>query len=258
MSVLAGLAALLTGLAYVALAILGARELVQARHARGRSPLGAAFVLMATICGPHHLVHAEHLLVGGAPVHGALLVALLAGMVPGVAFVALRAEALRGGPGERFVPGTPGALAVLPWLAAAAGGAVLGAAVRSALVDGASVAHAVPNLVLLVAYLVVGALILRTQVARRRAAGGWSLSGLAFGAVFPTCGLSHAVAGLTATPDWHLLTLDLVSVPLALWLLYVVRELHRRTMRDWNRRPLVGATGETARPSPWARAPAPS
>ena len=40
------------------------------------------------------------------------------------------------------------------------------------------------NVVLFAAYLLIGVLVVRTQVARRPMLGGWSLSGLALGSVF--------------------------------------------------------------------------
>jgi len=110
------------------------------------------------------------------------------------------------------------------------------------------------NLLLFADYAIVGMLVLRTQLARRPALGGWSLSGLALGGVFVTCGVSHLVAGLTTTTDWHTLLFDIPGVPLSLYFLWVVRSLHRNSLRDWNRRPLVGRASRQNRPSPWAHA----
>jgi hypothetical protein len=56
--------------------------------------------------------------------------------------------------------------------------------------------------------------------------------------VFVTCGVSHLVAGLTTATDWR-----------TLW---VVHRLHNHSLRDWNRRPLVGRSSQQSRPSPWA------
>jgi hypothetical protein len=78
--------------------------------------------------------------------------------------VLLRIEALFGGRGDRFVSGTPALLAALPWIVAAASGAIV-----------------------------------------------WEAIGL-----------------------------------------WVVRSLHRNSLRDWNRRPLVGRAFRQSRPSPWA------
>ena len=99
---------------------------------------------------------------------------------------------------------------------------------------------------------IVGVLVLRTQLARRAGLGGWSVSGLALGGVFVTCGVSHLVAGLSTPADWHTLLFDVPGVPFSIYFLWVVRSLHRNSLRDWNRRPLVGRASRQSRPSPWA------
>jgi hypothetical protein len=56
-----------------------------------------------------------------------------------------------------------------------------------------------------------------------------------------------------ATPaDWHTLLFDVFGVPFSVYFLWVVRSLHRNSLRDWNRRPLVGRASRQSRPSPWA------
>jgi hypothetical protein len=256
MSVLAGVLALATGTAYSILGVIAAYELVTGRRSRGWSHIGGAFMLMAATCGPHHLVHATHLLFEGEPVRASFLAALAVGLVPGAIFLSLRFEAIAGGRGDRTVAGTPAWLIAVPWLVTFAAGAIAVAAVRDAVELGTSAAGLVPNAMLFVSYTVVGVIILRTQILRRPARGGWSLSGLALGAVFPTCGLAHLTAGLAAAPDLHTLVFDVPGVPASLYFLWVVYRLNRHSLSDWARQPLVGHAAATSRRSPWASPPA--
>jgi hypothetical protein len=249
-TIAAGILTLLTGLAYCGLGVIAVYELGRERRTRGFSYLGGAFALMAATCGPHHLVHGEHHLFWGEAASVPMLAALAIGLVPGATFVLLRIEASFGGRGDRFLSGTPAVLAALPWIVAVAAGAII----WEALGDLREV-HAVglaANVVLFVNYMIVGVLVLRTQFARRPGLGGWSLSGVAMGGVFVTCGLSHLVAGLTLPADWHTLLFDVAGVPFSIYFLWVVRSLHRNSLRDWNRRPLVGRASRQSRPSPWA------
>ena len=250
MIVLAGILALLTGLAYAGLGVLAAYELGRNHKTRGFSYLGGAFALMAATCGPHHLVHAEHHLLWNEAVSGPMLGALAIGFVPGAVFVLLRIEAAFGGRGDRFVAGTPAVLAALPWAVVAASGAIVWEAVGN--VSDVNALSLGSNLLLFVNYLIVGVLVLRTQLARRPGLGGWSVSGLAMGGVFVTCGVAHLVAGLATPADWHTLLFDIPGVPFSIYFLWVVRGLHGNSLRDWNRRPLVGRASRQSRPSPWA------
>lgn len=250
MTVLAGIFALLTGLAYSGLGVIAVYELQRNRKTRGFSYLGGAFALMAATCGPHHLVHAEHFLLWGEAATGPMLAALAIGFVPGGTFILLRIEAAFGGRGDRFITGTPVVLAALPWAVAAGCGAMVWAALGAAR-DVSPVSMAA-NLMLFVNYLIVGVLVLRTQLARRPGLAGWSLSGLSMGGVFVTCGVAHLVAGLATPADWHTLLFDVPGVPFSIYFLWVVRSLHRNSLRDWNRRPLVGLASRQSRPSPWA------
>jgi hypothetical protein len=248
--VAAGILALLTGLAYAGLGVLAAYELGRNHRTRGFSYLGGAFGLMAATCGPHHLVHAEHHLLWNEAATGPMLGALAIGFVPGGIFVLLRIEAALGGRGDRFIAGTPVVLAALPWIVAAAYGAIVWEALGDA--RDVNAAGMAANLLLFVNYLIVGVLVLRTQLARRPGLGGWSISGLAMGGVFVTCGVAHLVAGLATPADWHTLLFDVPGVPFSIYFLWVVRSLHRNSLRDWNRRPLVGRASRQSRPSPWA------
>jgi hypothetical protein len=249
-TVAAGILALLTGLAYAGLGVMAVYEQSRNRKTRGFSYLGGAFALMAATCGPHHLVHAEHHLLWGEAVTGPMLAALAIGLVPGAIFVLLRIEAHLGGRGDRFVEGTPAWLAALPWAVAAVCGAIVWEAAGDA--RELNLVSVVANSLLFLNYLIVGVLVLRTQVARRPGLGGWSVSGLSMGGVFVTCGAAHLVAGLATPADWHTLLFDVPGVPFSIYFLWVVRSLHRKSLRDWNRRPLVGRASRQSRPSPWA------
>jgi hypothetical protein len=249
-TVAAGILALLTGLAYSGLGVIAVYELGRNRRTRGFSYLGGAFALMAATCGPHHLVHAEHHLLWSEAASGPMLAALAIGLVPGGLFVLLRIEAAFGGRGDRLITGTPALLAALPWLVAMAAGAIVWEAIGD--VRDVSAIGLAANLLLFANYAIVGVLVLRTQLARRPGLGGWSLSGLALGGVFVTCGVSHLVAGLATPADWHTLLFDVPGVPFSIYFLWVVRSLHRNSLHDWNRRPLVGRASRQSRPSPWA------
>ena len=43
-----------------------------------------------------------------------------------------------------------------------------------------------------------------------------------------------------------------VGVPASIYFLWAVHRLHRDSLRDWNRRPLVGRAAPLGRRSPWA------
>jgi len=249
-TIAAGILALLTGLAYSGLGVIAVYELSRDRKTRGFSYLGGAFALMAATCGPHHLVHAEHHLLWGEAVSGPMLAALAVGFVPGGIFVLLRIEALFGGRGDRFVSGTPLLLAALPWLVAAGSGAIVWEAIHQT--SDVNALSLTANFLLFVNYTIVGVLVLRTQLARRPGLAGWSVSGISMGGVFVTCGVAHLVAGLATPADWHTLLFDVPGVPFSVYFLWVVRSLHRNSLRDWNRRPLVGRAFRQSRPSPWA------
>jgi hypothetical protein len=92
---------------------------------------------------------------------------------------------------------------------------------------------------LLVVYCVIGHYLLRTQIRNRPVLGGWSASGLALTLVFPTCGVMHAIFTVYASigrydVDWHGLVIDWLSVPAAVYFVWVVRALYLGTLSDWN------------------------
>ncbi|MDA0181752.1 hypothetical protein OJ997_15715 [Solirubrobacter phytolaccae] len=251
MTLVAGLLALLTGLAYTGLAIVTVSEMVHQRE-RGFSQFGAAFFVMASTCGPHHLLHAYRHLVTGEVAHGPHVAALALGVVPAVTFVGLRLEAAFGGRGDRLIVRTPIWLQVLPVLMAAAAGATLWDGLHHASAHGVDLRALVPNVFLFVAYTLVGIFTARTQIARRPLLGGWSLSGLAMSGVFLTCAGSHLLAGMMTQADAWSIALDNLGVPASIFFLWTVHRLHKGSVRDWNRRPLVGRPAPQGRRSPWA------
>jgi hypothetical protein len=197
-------------------------------------------------------VHAVHLLFEGETAPWPLTASLLLGIVPASVFFSLRIEALFGGRGDRLLRGDPWLLQAAPWAFTFVSGAVLAGGLAHAAREGASTLALAPNAVLFGAFLVVGALVRRTQAARRPLLGGWSLAGVAMAGVFPTCGASHLVAGLVSKPDLHMLLFDLPGVPASLFFLWVVHRVSSDSLADWNRRPLVGRAGATSRSSPWS------
>jgi len=218
---------------------------------RGLSQFGIAFAAMAFTCGPHHLIHGIHAL-EGFDVSGLMTASMVVSIPPGVTAVGLRVESMLGGRGDRTISGTPA------WLIATAIAAILAAGALGALAI-ERVVHGhhlvwmafVPNVAVAVTYAWVGVLLFRTQLRRRAERGGWSLSGLALGAVFPTCALTHVVYALSARGDAHIAPVDQLAVPASVYFVWVVYQLHREALVDWNRRPIVGRTRRAERPSPW-------
>jgi hypothetical protein len=221
-------------------------DLKRGWRTHGFSHFGAAWLAMAFTCGPHHLEHGLHQVFAGRAGEPFELFAVLAGVPAGVTWFLLRIEALRGGPGDRPIAGTPRWLRYAP-AAAAAYVLVIVVTVPVVLRHGVRFDPRVtPSLLLVGLYTMVGYYLLRTQLHRHRAVGGWSTSGVALTAVFPTCAamhlawLAYAMAG-TYDIDWHLLTVDWLSVPAAVYFLWVVRALALGTLADWNRTAVAGA-----------------
>jgi hypothetical protein len=237
------------GFAYIALGVLAVYELLLERRSLGVSRFGLGFALMASSCGPHHVLHGHHVQMGldTSPV---LAIATLIGLPAGLTFVVLRVEALLGGRGDRFIVGTPTWLIAAPIVFFIAAGALANAAIRSGGAFEWRVTTA-PNLFVTVTYSLVGWPLLRTQIRRRPEAGGWSLSGLALAAIFPTCALMHLTYALGAAGDSHTTIVDLWGVPASMYFLWVVQALYHDAIADWNRRPIVGMSRRTRRPSPW-------
>jgi hypothetical protein len=239
-------------LAYLALAGLVGLELLRFGSRRGFSQFGTAFVLMAGAIGVHHLLEGIRAF-GDAHVGSSLIVdALVLGLLPAAVFVALRAELALGGRGDRFLVGTPWWLRVVPWAGTFAGGVLAAAVVDHVAHHGMALWKTWPSLVLTIAYTAAGMLVVRAQTARRGATGGFSVSGLALAAMFPTCAVMQATTAATGGVDVTVFLVDIATVPASAWFLLSTLRLHRSVLRDWNRRPLVGRPRPTKRPSPWA------
>lgn len=219
----------------------------------GFSHFGAAWIAMAFTCGPHHWVHGIHVLEGGgAALLDFLVVAV--GFPAGVIWFLLRVEAFRGGRGDRFVSGNPLWVLALPTLTGVYVTALAAAMIGGGwgVLDAQSII--LPNVLLLFLYCAIGYFLARTQLANRGPLGGWSLSGLALTVVFPTCGIMHiayayySLQGLYQY-DWHLAIVDWVSVPAAVYFLWVVHALYRGTFHDWNGAPRAVAPAPATVPA---------
>jgi hypothetical protein len=233
------------GTVYTSYGLMTAVDLKRGWKTEGFSHFGAAWLAMAFTCGPHHVEHGLHQL-AGRPGGGLELFALAAGAPAGIAWFLLRVEAVTGGPGDRPLARAPLWLRLVPALSAAYVIVVV-VAIATVLRHGATVSpRATPSLLLAGLYAMVGYYLLRTQLHRHRTVGGWSTSGIALTAVFPTCAVMHlawlAYASVgTYGYEWHLLTIDWLSVPAAVYFLWVVRALARGTLADWNRTAVAGA-----------------
>ena len=99
---------------------------------------------------------------------------------------------------------------------------------------------ALPNLVLVAIYAMVGFYVKRTQLFNRRPRGGWSLSGLSLAVIVPSCAVMLGVFAISTlrgdfAVDTYHLVVDWLSVPAGLYFLHVVRSLYRGSATDWNR-----------------------
>lgn len=239
------------GTVYLTLGVIAAQELISSRRTYGMSRFGLGFILMASSCGPHHILHAMHVL-HGHDISGVVAAATLLALPPGVVFVALRIEAMLGGRGDRFVSGTPNWLLVIPAMSLIGVGSMIARSLSDGIDDGGVVSVTFgANAFAAGAYALVGWPLVRTQVRRRSEAGGWSLAGLSLAAVFPTCATSHLMYALTARGDAHTALVDLWGIPASLYFLWVVRALYRDAIIDWNARPATGRRRLSQRPPPW-------
>ncbi len=97
-----------------------------------------------------------------------------------------------------------------------------------------------PKRLLVGIHITIGYFLIRTQLRNREGLGGWSVSGISLGAVFPTCAVMHAavaVYGLSGLYGFDLngFVIDWLAVPAALYFLWVVHGLYQDALRDWNR-----------------------
>lgn len=217
------------GFVYVSYALLTLDDLRRGRTSRGGSHLAYGFSAIMLTCGPHHIDHALHLAAGN-DVPGALdLLVVATGLPTGMVWFLLRLEARRGGLGDRRIESSVAIDAVRT--VAAVGAVLVVAAVLSFDPEPGWTEQLVswrllPNALLAVLYLVIGTILLRTQVRRARVSGSWSLSGLGITGVFPTCAAMHAVwLGYVASgryePEIHLLVIDSLAVPAAAYFIIV-------------------------------------
>lgn len=249
MNLVIGVASIGLGFAYLALAAIAIHEVIQDHKTLGVSRFGIGYVLMASSCGPHHVIHGHHALMG-TDAGMTVAVATLLGLPPGLTFVRFRIEAAFGGRGDRFVRGTPTWLVVVPIVFLLAAGVIIGQVVSSGPVNPWSITT-MTNSFVAVTYSLVGWPLLRTQFRRRASMGGWSVSGLSLAAIFPTCALMHLSYAFAAAGDVHSKIVDIWGVPASLYFLAVVRALYRDAIVDWNRRPVVGTIRPALRASPW-------
>lgn len=231
------LANVITGLVYTTYGLMTIAELRRHWRTRGPSHFGLAWVAMAFTCGPHHLEHGLHVLVDGTA--GTVdLIAITVGLPAGIIFFLLRVEAMRGGTGDRTASETLGAI-ITPAVLGAASVAAAVAATR-ALEDGLRLSWTLaPNLLLVGLYLAIAATLAATQAHNRAARGTWSLSGLSLTVVFVTCAVMHGswvvhVSQGLYEVHGHLVAIDVLAVPAAIYFLWVVGELHRGRLPDWN------------------------
>lgn len=189
---------------------------------------------MAFTCGPHHFVHGTHVLLEGRAGGTLDLIAVLVGFPAGVVWFLLRLEAFFGGRGDRFIPGTPGWVAAIPFASGIYVGAALAFVGGASALSLAGLADAVPNILLIGIYSAIGFYLMRTQLANRRPLGGWSVSGLALMVIFPTCALMHGayafyVVNGRYAADVHGLLVDWLAVPAGIYFVWVVQALYRGT-----------------------------
>jgi hypothetical protein len=261
MIALVAISNIVLGIAYTGYGMMTAIEMKRDWRTFGFSHFGAAWILMAFTCGPHHLDHGLHVAAAGRLGGPLDLLTVVIGLPVGVLWLGLRVEAFLGRRGDRFVPGDPRWLRAAP----AASGLYVAAlaAVCVAVLAGPRVRPGLAvwaNVILVVLYMAVGWFVLRTQLANRPSMGGWSVSGLCLSAIFPTCALMHgvwavyAVAGRYAQ-DGHGLVIAWLSIPAGMYFLAVVRGLYRDSLRDWNGGPDEVSPTLAPAPGPPAAAP---
>jgi hypothetical protein len=251
MNVAVAVLSIVLGFVYILWGAMTVAEFRRGWRQYGFSHFGAAWIAMTFACGPHHLVHGVHILFEGRQAGVVDLVALAVGAPAGIVWFLLRLEAFNGGSGDRFVSGTPAWLMALPVVSGVYVGALVAAAIELGGFDAANLPAALPGFAIATIASVIGAYLIRTQLANRQPLGGWSVSGIALAFVFPSCGAMHAVHSLYILNgqyafDIHGAVIDWLTVPAGLYFLWVVQALFRGSFRDWNGVPkkLRAAAGE--------------
>jgi hypothetical protein len=230
------------GLVYTQYGTMTLIEMRRGWSTLGFSHFGAAWVAMAFTCGPHHWIHGIHLAAEGRPGGVLDLIVVLVGFPAGVVWFLLRVEAFRGGRGDRFVRGNPLWVLALPTLAGIYLTAVIAGTFGSGQPQADNLWIAAPNILLIGIYMAIGYFLVRTQIRNHGPLGGWSISGLALGIIFPTCAVMHAVFAFYSLTgrygyDVHGFVIDWLAVPAGLYFLWVVHGLYQDTLEDWNRAP---------------------
>ena len=234
---LVGLLNVLLGVVYTSYGVMSIIDLRRGVKRRGEFHFGLAWVAMAFTCGPHHLEHGLHTLAGDHTGGFGDVAAVLVGLPAGAMWFALRVEAFTGGRGDRSIAGTPRWVRAIPVAGAVYGIVMLAAAARLLGRDASFRPVLAPNVWLFVLYVVIGFYLAKTQLRIHEASGGWSLSGLSLTVVFPTCAVMHAAwlayasAGVYDV-NLHLLVIDWLAVPSALYFVWVVRALYHGELRE--------------------------
>lgn len=249
------------GSLYILLGVVGVWEVISQYRSRGLSRFGMGVSAVGLTCGTHHLAVAWHMAKGGE-VSIPQLVVMLLGLPPCLLFAWLRLESLSGGAGDRMITGRPYALAGIGMLFFAAIGWLVGQrqgpaltlctpAGLSAASSGLLSPGALSNLAIAVVYMMVGWYLMETQVRRYATSQHWSLSGVSLALIFCSCSCMHLIHAIS--PGEHAATIayDLGSVPASVYFLWAVKQVHRDSVVDWNRRPLVGVAARPERASPW-------
>ena len=239
MSLAVGLANIALGIIYSCYGVMTLIELKRGWSTLGLSHFGLAWVAMAFTCGPHHLQHGLHALLTGNNAGALDVAAVLIGAPAGLTWFFLRVEAIKGGPGDRFIAGTPKWVHLLPALSVGYTVVALGAGTWVLRNHLDVTPKVTPNMLLLAVYGMVGYYLLVAQLTNHPAMQGWSLSGLALTIVFPTCGLMHAAFAVYATSGRYVvestgLIIDWLAVPAAIYFVWVVRGLQQGRLTDWN------------------------
>ncbi|MBV8980589.1 MAG: hypothetical protein JO086_06790 [Acidimicrobiia bacterium] len=245
------------GIAYCGYGLMTMVEMNRDWDVLGFSHFGAAWIFMAFTCGPHHLFHGSHVALEGRVGGWLDLVAVVVGLPAGVIWLALRVEAFVGGRGDRFIPGSPRWVKILPvigvvYTVALATAGVYVVVSHGGIADTESVTFA--NAALVGLYLAIAYFVGRTQIRNHGTSQGWSVSGLSLTIVFVTCALMHGVWGVYSLTgqyghDVHGLVIDWLSVPAACYFLWVVRGLYKDSLRDWNTRATEPAPAPVLVPS---------
>lgn len=250
MALATGILNLALGLVYLSYGIITIIDLHRfgAQFDKLEKHFAYAWILMAFTCGPHHLVHGIHTLFENRPGGALDVYAVGVGFPAGFVWLMLRTGALLGiqWPFLRHMEGAPGdriwradfGTVVMPmmlFLGLYAGS--LTVFVASGPAFHLSNFHPpASNVILFGLYSMIGYYLWRAQLAAHRRTQKWSLSGVSLAIVFPTCAVMHLIFSYYVAIgvyqyDWHGYVIDLVSVPAAMYFLWVVRSMHREILR---------------------------